>query len=85
MDNKCSSYNSSSITSNNWMYMGLFEWTISRYSSNSFYAYYVHPNGLVGDHYADGITAAVRPCFYLTSDVTYASGTGTSSDPIRIN
>ncbi len=27
---------------------------------------------------------AIRPCFYLTSDVTYVSGSGTSYDPIRI-
>ena len=32
-----------------------------------------------------GIDYMVRPCFYLNSDVTYISGIGTSSNPIRIN
>ena len=27
----------------------------------------------------------IRPSFYLTSSITYVSGSGTSSDPIRIN
>ncbi len=79
------SYNSSSITSNNWMYMGLAEWTISRQSSNSNFAYAVYIYGDVYNIVVSMGTVAVRPCFYLNSDVLYSSGSGTKSDPIRIN
>ena len=79
-----SSYNSSSITSNNWMYMGLYEWTVSRYSSLTDIAYYVCDTGFVGYGYVSMDYLAVRPSFYLESSVNYVSGTGTESDPFRI-
>ena len=77
-------YNSSSITSNNWMYMGLDEWTISRDWSNTHIAFPVSSLGYVG-YYIDVDYYAVRPSFYLESSVSYASGSGTATDPIRIN
>ena len=78
-----SSYNSAK--NNNWMYMGLIEWTMSRNSSNSNNTFVVYfTGGLVnGNVYNNHF--AVRPVFYLTSSTTYVSGSGTSSDPIRIN
>ena len=78
-------YNSSSIKSNNWMYMGLAEWTISRHSSNTSRAYYVYSSGYVNNGRVSNGSGAVRPSFYLTSSVSYASGSGTATDPIRIN
>ena len=79
------SYNNSSITSNNWMYMGMSEWTISRSSDDSIIAFRVDSIGVVaGTDVSYGSTAAVRPVFYLTSSTQYVSGSGTSSDPIRI-
>ncbi len=80
-----SSYNSSSITSNNWMYMGLYEWTISRFSSSTNIAYGVNSAGLVFSNTVYGSYNAVRPSFYLESSVSYVSGSGTATDPIRIN
>ncbi len=68
----------------NWMYMGLPEWTISRRADYSNAVFYVHNSGLVsGDSVYYGY--GVRPSFNLESSVTYKSGTGTQSDPIRIN
>ena len=67
----------------NWMYMGLYEWTISRYADNSNVVFYVSSTGSVGGSYVDN-KVVVRPVFYLKSSVTYVSGTGTSSDPIII-
>lgn len=73
----------------NWMYLGSNEWTISRriYTldeafeiSNLGFVYYNETNGVIGV-YRD---IAARPCFYLTLDTQYSSGSGTSSDPIRI-
>ena len=73
-----SSYN----TSNNWLYLGSNEWTISRTSNYSGYAFFVY-FGLVNRSVSNA-SNAVRPVFYLTSDTQYSSGSGTSSDPIRI-
>ena len=75
----------SNARNNNWMYMGLYEWTISRYSSNSSNAYRVYDSGGLarGNVYNDYY--AVRPVFYLTSSITYNRGSGTTADPVRIN
>ena len=71
-------------TSTNWLYLGSTEWTISRNSDHTIRAFTVYGVGNVNYGYvADSI--AVRPSFNLLSSVTYASGSGTSSDPIRIN
>ena len=75
----------SSTNSNNWMYMGLYEWTISRNSSISYSAFQVYDSGMFLDGNVRGSILAVRPVFYLRSSTTYLSGSGTSSDPIRIN
>lgn len=67
----------------NWMYMGYDEWTISRNSVDSDYAFYVY-NGYVG--VTDVIFSnAARPVFNLLSSITYVSGSGSMSDPVRIN
>ena len=90
--NTMSSY--TSVPLDNWMYMGFNEWTITRNDSYSTSSYRVNSDGYVDENYvSSGETIfyyvtneyAVRPSFYLTSTVTYASGTGISSDPIRIN
>ena len=79
-------YDSSTITSNNWMYMGMREWTISRNSNNSFDAFIVTDAGYVSNDYMVYYNYfAVRLSFYLESSTTYLSGSGTQSDPIRIN
>ena len=84
-------YSSTTNTENNWMYMGLYEWTILRVSDVSNLAFDVNLEGFVDDTsnvvevdgvYGDG--HAIRPVFYLNSDVQYISGSGTESDPFRI-
>ena len=75
-------------TSTNWMYMGFNEWTISRYQGISNRAFILFSTGYVIDEYVykyDTSGFGVRPVFFLEPSVTYASGTGTSNDPIRIN
>ncbi len=69
----------------NWMYMGLDEWTISRTSGDSVRAFLVGSTGSVTYYSVFYYNGAVRPCFYLNSNITYVSGSGTQSDPIRIN
>ena len=77
-----SSYNSA--TSNNWLYLGSYEWTISRYSDLSNGAFSVN-SGRVDFNLVYRISIAVRPVFYLSSLVNYVSGSGSSADPIRVN
>ena len=68
----------------NWLYSGSYEWTISRRSDLSDFAFLVRS---AGDVYNDFVTLGivVRPSFNLESSVKYVSGSGSMSDPIRIN
>ena len=75
---------SSSITSNNWMYLGSTEWTISRELDSSNNAFDLYRTGYVYYLYRVSNRNSVRPVFYLTSSTQYVSGLGTQSDPIRI-
>ena len=79
---KLSSY--SSNTSKNWLYLGSTEWTISRFSDLTSDAFFVHSAGIV-----DGLTVtyifAARPSFNLEFSVKYVSGSGSMSDPVRVN
>ena len=77
-------YDGEAIKSANWMYLGAYEWTISRDADYSYFAFLVGSGGFVDDYsvYHDN---AVRPVFSLSSSVNYASGSGTAADPISIN
>ena len=68
----------------NWLYGGGWDWTISRNSDSSNYAFYVNDYGSV---FYDGVyfNNGVRPSFSLLSSTTYVSGSGSMSDPVRIN
>ena len=84
-------YNSSDATKDykfskgeNWLYGGGWDWTISRYSDHSHNAFYVRGDGLVHNLSVSNYSGA-RPSFSLLSSTTYVSGSGTQSDPIRIN
>ena len=78
-----SSYNSSSITSVNWMYMGLDEWTITPISSISSIVFIASNNGTLSGIDAVSGTSG-RPVLYLKSSVLYAGGTGTKDSPITL-
>ncbi len=79
-----SSYNNTTATNNNWMYMGLYEWTISRSADGSDFAFFVDSDGYVDYDYVD-TDYGVRASFNLESSVSYVSGSGSMSDPIVIN
>ena len=68
----------------NWLYGGGWDWTISRYSDNSYSAFGVYHNGFVYHYYVSN-RYGVRPSFSLLSSTTYVSGSGSMSDPVRIN
>ena len=68
----------------NWLYLGSYEWTISRYSDYTYIAFSVNSTGSV---YGGNVTSSfvVRPSFNLESSVKYVSGSGSMSDPVRVN
>ena len=79
-------YNNTTATSTNWMYMGYYDWTISRNSGNSTYVAFVYNSGYLNYYYVWSYDiGGIRPTFNLEPSVTYVSGTGTQSDPIIIN
>ena len=77
-------YNGEAIKNVNWMYMGLYEWTISRYAGSDYLAFGVYSTGSVSYNIATYVLA-LRPVFYLASSVNYVSGSGTAADPIVVN
>ena len=76
--------------SDNWMYGGCYEWTISRNSSDTSIAFAIISSGDIYQSALYNMPAplinyiGVRPVFSLEFSVIYDSGTGTKSDPIRI-
>ncbi len=71
------------IKSQNWLYLGSDEWTIFPGTNGVDGAYSVTSAGNV-TLASISVSKSIRPVFYLDSNITYASGTGTSSNPIRI-
>ena len=80
---KLNSYSSSTITQNNWLYMGLYEWTMTPLSAYSRDVLYLYTIGYLSNRNAY-YGYSVRPVFYLKSNVSYASGNGTKASPFRI-
>ena len=77
-------YNGEAIKNVNWMYMGLYEWTISRHAGTASNVFHVYNTGDLNYNNANR-AFGVRPVFYLSSSVNYASGSGSATDPISIN
>ena len=73
-----------SIKTINWMYMGYYDWMISRNSDYSNSAFVVYGVGRVDNRYVSS-RSGVRPSFNLLSSITYVSGSGSAVDPILIN
>ena len=76
-------YNDKDIKNVNWMYMGLYEWTITPYSSNSSIVFCASSNGTL-DYLIARNGYGVRPVLYLKSSVLYAGGSGTKNSPITL-
>ena len=69
------------------MFNGVYEWTISRYSSGTGSAFRVNGDGNVNYNIVSSITFAVRPVFYLKSDVSIIKDqnfNGSKERPYRI-
>ena len=68
----------------NWLYLGSYEWTVSRDSRDTTNAFYVNSAGSVISKSVTN-SRGVRPSFNLESSVKYVSGSGSMSDPVRVN
>ncbi len=76
-------YDSSAIKENNWLYMGLVEWTLTSGSSDSNDVFYLVNSGSLYNNSAN-FGYSVRPVFYLKSNISYVEGDGTKDSPFRI-
>ncbi len=69
----------------NWMYMGLYEWTITRNHDAGTNSWYIDASGYQNDYFTAASMYAVRPVFYLTSSTKLASGDGSKTNPYRLS
>ncbi len=77
-------YNKDDVKNNDWLYLGVNEWTISRYENRAYSTRDVNATGSA--NYADDVYAgrSVRPVLYLSSNVKITGGSGTDSDPYKL-
>ena len=66
------------------MYMGLYDWTISRESSITDNVFSVYHNGGIGLDSVYIRFNATRPTFYLKSNIAITSDDGSQNLPYRI-
>ena len=76
-------YNNANVTANNWMYMGLYEWTLAPRTDYSNRAFRVYDTGIVHGN-SVSYNSAARPVFYLKSTIGYGGGSGTAAKPILV-
>lgn len=80
------SYGYDTNASDNWLYLGSYEWTITKDSdSSSMVAIGVGSGGSIDGAAGVIMEGAIRPVFYLNSNVLYVSGDETQENPFRIN
>ncbi len=85
-----SGYGSEAVTTNNWMYMGLHDWTVSRISGDGSHAWNVERTGGASNYHNENndlvsIGYGARPVFYLESSTKIKSGDGSKTNPFRLS
>ncbi len=74
-----------STINDNWLYMGLSEWTITRRVDSSISVFIVDISGNIQSNIVTDISYAVRPTMYLNSNVKIISGDGTPTNPYKLS
>ena len=71
----------------NWMYRGIYEWTMTRNTDQASYVYNIGAPGNVNVNMVNQRIAGIRPTFYLTEDtvIDMVNHSGTIADPYRVN
>ena len=73
----------SDCKNNDYLFKGVYEWTLAPDSSRSYRAFYVYSAGIVSDGVRS--THAVRPVAFLKSNISITNvGTGTSESPFQL-
>ena len=75
----------SNASTNNWLFLNAYEWTLSPVSISTSASFNIDFQGGIVSFVVNMRSSSIRPTFYLTSSTEYVSGSGTSIDPIRIN
>ena len=83
-ENNILNYDNGLCKENNWLYKNIWYWTISPYSANETSIYHIYGKGAGNFDHAYSSTS-VYPTTYLKSDTHFISGTGTQSDPYKLN
>ncbi len=83
-------YKSDSNRQNNWLFNGVFEWTITPWwtpgvSSEFYNAIGIQADGVMGWPNFIVSYLAVRPTFYLTEEEIYNGGIGSAESPYKLN
>ena len=73
------------VVATNWLYLdNKTQWVLTRASTDNYDVFSITNDGYVnGDNNAFSLYE-VKPTFYLISDILYAGGTGTLTDPYRV-
>ena len=75
-------YGSSSVKTTNWMYMGIYEWTMSPVTNKN-YTFMLENSGKLLYNNTQG-AYVIRPVIYLKASVKIAGGDGSIDSPIRL-
>ena len=78
-----SNYDNDTNRNNNWLFMGLMEWFITPRSDMGNITYVIYEGDVFGTAYVT-TALAIRPTFYLKSNVQLVSGNGTITNPYRL-
>ena len=70
-------------SNNNWLYKGIYEWTLSPNSYKNAYVWTINTLGTINDSHASYANIEARPSFYLKSEITI-TGNGTIENPYKI-
>ncbi len=68
---------------NDWLFDGESQWTITPYTGNSTDVFSVHTDGIIGYDFVNNINLVARPVVYLVSNIKLKSGTGSQSNPFE--
>ena len=77
-------YSDTTIKNENWLYLGLNEWTITPMTGDTTSIFYLYINGCIYSQNSSD-SRVVRPVFYLNNSVIKKSGDGTKTNPYRIS
>ena len=87
----CSSYNisdwpdHSECYSNNWLYFGNYQWTLTPTSNSLDTVYHLDEGGTVYSYYTYDPYIHTTPTLYLSSDVKIVGGDGSEKTPFVLS